>query len=465
MGASILRKNVAVILAGGVGTRTGLDTPKQFLKVAGKTIIEHTIEAFERNRYVDEIAIVVHPAYVSVIENMVLKNRWRKAKRILKGGSQRYESSLAAIRAYSDDSSTNLIFHDAVRPLVSQRIIDDVIMGLEEYEAVDTAIPAVDTIIAVTSDKKHIEDIPDRAYVRRGQTPQAFRIDTIRCAYEKALLDPGFRTTDDCGIVVKYLPGTPVLVVDGDETNMKLTSIQDLYILDKLFQLRSEKAGRDTSLDALRGTTIAVFGGNAGIGKNIVDVAVKHGAAAYPLSRSLNGIDIREREVVQRALDDISRAKGKIDYVVNCAAVLIREPLLNMSHDSIADIVNTNFLGMVNTTRASLPHLERTSGQLLHFTSSSYTRGRAFYSLYSATKAAVVNFVQAVAQEWEPLGVRVNCINPERTKTPMREKNFGIEPENTLLDPEWVAKVSLRTLLSEFTGQVVDVRMVDGCLS
>ena len=102
---------------------------------------------------------------------MALKNKWSKANRILKGGGQRYQSSLAAIRAYSDDSSINLIFHDAVRPLVSQRIIDDVIMGLEEYEAVDTAIPAVDTIITVTGDRRHIDDIPDRAYVRKVRHP------------------------------------------------------------------------------------------------------------------------------------------------------------------------------------------------------------------------------------------------------------------------------------------------------
>ena len=68
MEASVLRRNIAVILAGGIGTRTRLDIPKQFLKVAGRTIIEHTVEAFERNRHVDEIAIVVHPAYVTTIE-------------------------------------------------------------------------------------------------------------------------------------------------------------------------------------------------------------------------------------------------------------------------------------------------------------------------------------------------------------------------------------------------------------
>ena len=96
---------------------------------------------------------------------------------------------------------------------------------------------------------------------------------------------------------------------------------------------------------------------------------------------------------------------------------------------------------------------------MLFYTSSSYTRGRAFYSLYSSTKAAVVNFVQAIAQEWEPWGIQVNCINPERTKTPMRVKNFGIENEATLLTAREVAEKSLKTLLADFTGQVIDVKL------
>ena len=80
------------------------------------------------------------------------------------------------------------------------------------------------------------------------------------------------------------------------------------------------------------------------------------------------------------------------------------------------------------------------------------------YSLYSATKAAIVNFVQAVAEEWHIFGIRVNCINPERTKTPMRVQNFGNEPEGTLLPAKDVAVASLNTICSEATGEVIDVR-------
>ena len=129
-----------------------------------------------------------------------------------------------------------------------------------------------------------------------------------------------------------------------------------------------------------------------------------------------------------------------------------------MEDEKIDSIISTNYLGMVNTALASFPYLQATQGHLLFFTSSSYTRGRAFYSLYSSTKAAVVNFVQAIAEEWDSDKIKVNCINPERTKTPMRKKNFGIEPEDTLLTAEQVATTTIKTLLADFTGQVIDVK-------
>lgn len=225
-----MRKNIAVILAGGVGSRLGLSTPKQFLKVAGKMVLEHTVDAFERNSHIDEIAIVSNPFYVSDIENLVLKNRWQKVKRILEGGKERYDSSLSAIRAY-EGSDANLIFHDAVRPLVSQRILNDVVKALQQYRAVDVAVPTTDTIIEVEGD--FIRAIPDRSRLMRSQTPQAFHIDVIAKAYEVALQDPAFKVTDDCGVVVKYLPDVSIYIVMGEERNMKLTYKEDICLLER----------------------------------------------------------------------------------------------------------------------------------------------------------------------------------------------------------------------------------------
>lgn len=450
--------NVAVILAGGVGNRLDKSHPKQFFKVAGKTVIEHTVNVFEKNRMIDEIAIVINPNYQVTIEDLVLSNRWKKVRKILKGGAERYHSSLAAVKAYAGAGNINLIFHDAVRPLISDRIIDDTVAALEKYNAVDVAIPAVDTIISTEGD--FIDAIPERSKLRRGQTPQGFKLDTIRKAYELALQDPSFKSTDDCGVVLKYLPDEKIYVVKGEEVNMKLTYKEDSYLLDKLFQLRSFVfAGQDIPFEQLQGKVLVIFGGSYGIGAEIARIAEGYGAKVYCFSRSLNDVDISFADQVRKSLEEAAAGAGRIDYVVNTAAILLKEPLNSMDYQAVRQMVEVNYLGMVNVAMESFPYLEKSRGQLLFYTSSSYTRGRAFYSIYSSTKAAVVNFVQAVAQEWESAGVRVNCINPERTKTPMRTKNFGMEDESTLLKAEDVAEESIKTLLSDFTGQVVDVKL------
>lgn len=450
-------KNVAVILAGGIGSRLDSSHPKQFFKVAGKTVIEHTIDVFESAGSIDEIVVVINTLFQERMEELVLKNGWSKVKKILKGGTERYHSSLVAIQAYSDDD-INLIFHDAVRPLISNQIIDRTVKALESYNAVDVAVPAVDTIISVENNL--IRNIPDRSCLMRGQTPQGFKLTTIRKAYELAVKDPDFKATDDCGVVLKYLPDEQIYVIKGDEANMKLTYKEDTYLLDKLFQLRSFSLSEESmDLTLLEDKVIIIFGGSYGIGATIAQLAEQYQAKVYIFSRSSNCTDISIRDNVRVALKQVYDIHGRIDYVVNTAAVLYKEALNSMNYEDILKIVNTNYLGMVNVALESYTYLKDSRGQLLFYTSSSYTRGRAFYSIYSSTKSACVNFVQAIAQEWDVYGIRVNCINPERTNTPMRVKNFGMENPQTLLTPEKVAVFSIRTLLSDFTGQIIDVKL------
>lgn len=450
--------NIAVILAGGVGSRLGMSLPKQFFKVAGKMVIEHAVDAFEKNKLIDEIAVVIDNHYMFMVEDMIIKNGWQKVKRILIGGEERYHSSLAAVNAYQDFKQANLIFHDAARPLISQRIINDVVKGMELYNAIDVAINSADTIIEVENDS--IIAIPDRGKMRRGQTPQGFKQETIAKAYELALQDENFKATDDCGIVKKYLPQEKIFVVQGEEVNMKLTYPEDTYLLDKLFQLRSvDVQSIDLNPEILAEKVLVVFGGSYGIGKSVVDFGISKGVRVYSFSRSENNVDVSNMEAVKEALEKVYQKEKKIDFIVNTAGILHKEPLETMSYQAISESINTNYFGMVNIALASLPYLKKSKGQILLFTSSSYTRGRAFYCIYSSTKAATVNFVQAIAQEWESFGVKVNCINPERTKTPMRIKNFGNEPEDTLLNPECVALSCFQTLMSNDSGQVIDVRL------
>jgi len=151
--------------------------------------------------------------------------------------------------------------------------------------------------------------------------------------------------------------------------------------------------------------------------------------------------------------------EGHIDYVVVTAATLDIGPLSEKSADEILEVVRTNLVAPAVIANKSHPHLAKTHGQILFFTSSSYTRGRANYSLYSATKAAIVNLTQALADEWASDKIRVNCINPERTATPMRSKAFGEEALESLLSSNTVAVASLKTLIMSSSGEVVDIRL------
>jgi len=450
-------KNIGVILAGGSGSRLGESIPKQFFKIAGKAVIEHTVDVFESDAGIDEIFIVINPHHMMAMEEMALANGWKKVKKILGGGKERYNSTIAAINAC--DEECNLIIHDAVRPLLNGRILADIIRALEKYNAVDVAVPATDTIIKVDAAGEFITDIPTRGLLRRGQTPQCFRLSTIKKAYELALADPNFTGQDDCGVVKKYLPDEKIYVVRGEESNIKLTYKEDIFLLDKLFQLKTMTLGEGADYARLKDKVIVVFGGNSGIGESIVKIGRKHCAQTFSFSRGETGTDIADRAAVQKALAEVYEKTGRIDYIVNTAAVLAKEPLVGMDTELINRIIRTNFDGMVNVAIESHGYLKQSKGQLLLFTSSSYSLGRAFYSLYSSTKAAVVNFAQAISQEWANVKIRVNVINPQRTNTPMRVKNFGNEPLDTLLSADDVAEMSIRALLSDFSGQVIDVKL------
>jgi ribitol-5-phosphate 2-dehydrogenase (NADP+) / D-ribitol-5-phosphate cytidylyltransferase len=154
-------------------------------------------------------------------------------------------------------------------------------------------------------------------------------------------------------------------------------------------------------------------------------------------------------------------ATGRIDLVVNSAAVLPRGHLVDTSEEAVYSATEVNYLAPVMIAQEFFAQLRETRGSLLNFTSSSYTRGRSGYSLYSSAKAAVVNLTQALADEWSADGVRVNCINPERTGTPMRTRAFGEEPPGSLLESTEVAVRSIDVLLSPETGLIVDIRRND----
>lgn len=457
-------RTVAVILAGGSGSRVGLKIPKQLLKIAGKTVLEHTLDVFTEADRIDEIVLLMHPDHVGEAQRLAAP--YPKVTTVLPGGATRNDTTTLALSTLSAMGGADLrvLFHDAVRPLLDHRIIDECVAALDTYDAVDVAIPSADTIICVGDDGT-ITDIPDRSTLRRGQTPQAFRLGTIRRAYDLAMQDPHFTATDDCSVVLRYLPDVPITVIEGSDQNMKITHPIDVFIADKLFQIGSSAAPprREASEYAaeLTGKVVVVLGGSYGIGADIASLARGFGATVHSFSRSQTDTHVERVEDVEAALAAAFASSGRIDAIVVTAGVLRRGPIHDQPMDEIIESIRVNYIAPVAAARVGLRYLEQTGGHLLFFTSSSYTRGRADYSIYSSTKAAVVNLTQALADEWSERGVRVNCINPERTSTPMRTQAFGQEPEGSLLSSQVVALTSIDVLLSSLTGHIIDVRRVE----
>lgn len=457
------RRVVGVILAGGTGQRVGLNIPKQLVKIAGKAILQHTLEVFDKAPSLSEIIVMMAPGFEAEAEKIAAAVQPVKPVRVLSGGASRPETTCLALAAIDDDAA-EVVLHDAVRPLISVAIIEECCRTLVHHRAVDVAIPSSDTIIMVTerNGEDFIDAIPPRASLRRGQTPQAFRVGVLRQAYAVAAQDPDFAATDDCGVVRRYLPEIPIRVVAGAEENLKVTQPIDIHLADKLFQLASHEAPGHHSTEEFRsrvaGRVAVIFGASYGIGEEIAMLLRAHGVEVHGFSRSTTGTHVENEDHVSAALKEAYAISGRIDFVVNTAAILEIGRITDIASEAIRRALDVNLLGPVNIARLAQPYLRETHGSLLMFTSSSYTRGRSSYSLYSATKAAVVNLTQALAEEWAEEGVRVNCINPERTRTPMRTRAFGMEPESMLLTANEVARTSVDVLVSNVTGHIFDVR-------
>jgi len=222
---------VAVVLGGGIGNRFGATVPKQLLSLSGKTLVEHCVTAFSAAPGVDEVLLVMPADYA----DEAAKLAGDQVRAVIPGGVTRSDSvrnALAYLGARHPAETTGVLLHDAARPLVSQRIIADCVTALRTHDAVGTAIPTSDTI--VIAEDGVMSHVPPRETLYRCQTPQCFRLSVIAKAHELAASDPAFVPTDDCGVVLRYLPDVPVRIVKGSEQNIKVTYPGDLAIAEAL---------------------------------------------------------------------------------------------------------------------------------------------------------------------------------------------------------------------------------------
>ncbi len=224
-------RNIGLIIAGGVGQRMKMNVPKQFIKVLGKPIIIYTLEAFDRNKNIDEMVVVCLQGWEDKLRGWAEEYGLKKPLHIVPGGQTGMESlrngMYACKERYDDDDI--IVIHDAVRPLISDSIIDTNIGGVKEFGTAITCVPTTEALL-LSKDMINSSEIVDRSIIARTQTPQSLRLSKFAWAHEKAL-EKGIKdTVATCTLLVEL--GESVHIVWGEETNFKVTTAEHIALLE-----------------------------------------------------------------------------------------------------------------------------------------------------------------------------------------------------------------------------------------
>ncbi len=224
-------KVAAIIAAAGLGRRMQKDIPKTYLPLAGKPILIHTLEVFERVPEVHEVLVVVHPEDLEFCQEEILApHPLKKVLRVVPGGKERQDSVYNALKVLKRESEELevILVHDGVRPLVPPSLVGRVVTAARRHGAAILGIPCQDTLKRVNS-RREVLDTVDRQQLWQVQTPQAFRTALLWRAYQEAM-SRGLYATDEAGLVEAL--GQPVVVVPGSPLNLKITTQDDLKIAE-----------------------------------------------------------------------------------------------------------------------------------------------------------------------------------------------------------------------------------------
>ncbi|MBO7674307.1 MAG: 2-C-methyl-D-erythritol 4-phosphate cytidylyltransferase [Atopobiaceae bacterium] len=224
-------RTYAVIVAGGVGSRMGADIPKQFVEVFGRPVVGYTLESFQRHGDVDEIVVVCIEGWEDVVERYAKRHNITKLSAIVPGGASVQESIRNGVfsldgKAQPDDI---VVVHDSVRPMVDRDVLADVVEKARESGAAVTSMPYNEQIFVVSEDDpEHTSAYIPRETIRRVSTPQAYRFDLLRSAYQEAFdhgigID-GSHYTNTMMVVL----GHTLTLAKGSDRNIKLTTPGDL---------------------------------------------------------------------------------------------------------------------------------------------------------------------------------------------------------------------------------------------
>ncbi len=447
-------KIAAILLMGGISVRFKSSLPKQLHKIGGKPIFIHTLERFLKMEEISQIILPIPKEWEPEISKELASIETTKKIKIIHGGSQRQESSYLGLLACDTDTDY-VIIHDAVRPFVSVEILKQNIEAVIEHKAVDTCIPSTDTLIRF---KEHsfIEEIPPREEFLRGQTPQTFSFSLILKAHKKATEDGVTNSSDDCKLILRL--NHPVKIVEGSELNIKITTELDLFLAERLLSRAFEEptSFMEEENSSLEGKTFAVTGATGDIGKAICKRLLELGAMAIPISKSAEGfpVDLTKHKETKAVFEAIYIKHGPLDGIINSIGTFSTKEFTTLSQEEIDQTISSNLTSIIYCCQAI--RLKK-GAHIINISSSSYSKGRKEYPIYSASKAAVVNFTQGLAEAMPDHFV--NVVVPQRTNSTLRKNNFPEEEVSSLIEPTEIAE-KITKLLSypHLTGTIIEVR-------
>ncbi len=225
--------NIAVIFAGGVGSRMhSKDKPKQFLELHDKPIIIHTLEHFEKHSMIDAIVVVCIESWIPYLNELLYKYRIEKVKTVVPGGETGQLSiynGLKAAKGLSGDEKSIVLIHDGVRPLINEKLITDNIQSVIETGSSITTGNVTETILVVNEEDSSINYVPSRKDSRVAKAPQSFWLEDILSAHERSMSDGETNCIDSCTMMQKY--GYKLHLIDGPSENIKITTPTDFYIM------------------------------------------------------------------------------------------------------------------------------------------------------------------------------------------------------------------------------------------
>lgn len=418
-----------ILLAGGIGTRTGFRTPKQFIRINGLPMFEIALPEFLKAPLISSVSLVVPAEHVTQVRRELNSSDLPELSKVqvVAGGASRFESGVRGAKAHPGNV-THFMFHDAARPFVSREIIESHLRECQKSQVCNTAITPSDSISRVLHDERIVPIV--RSELFQGQTPQTIErslyFDLVRSVDIGEM--PGDQ--DECSLIAKLRPDEKQTLIAGSPLNFKITFPGDLLLAEALHAatLTSEEVGGPIQQDKaflasmLKGKHVVIFGGTGDLGSNLDQILRDVGARTSLHSRTLTGVDIQSWDDVERALES-SRAIGPIDHVVVAVGQLISGSINSLTRREVEIQLAVNLLGGAIVSKSSYPFLRETHGSLLLTGSSSQSLGRKSFSLYSAAKAGTLALGQALASEWED--VRVNVLSPSRMRGGLRSAAFS----------------------------------------